>query len=195
MFSSAEGSNNPPKLDHFFIEPVKNYESVEIKKDIEISKIGKSQQRKTVIKKPIISNKKKLIHSPDSSNLSKINEFENDLHSVVWIASSKKLKSSILEALSSYSGPLMKITSGHRHWGGKGHKAGRAIDIHYTEDIADFLDSEQGQEWLTAHHLEFFIEDKKKSTKDNLPERFHQYWRHIPWATNIHIHINELNYD
>lgn len=108
------------------------------------------------------------------------------------LVSTKKVKAVLLEAVSelkSIAYGKVQITSGFRNWGGKKHRIGQAIDISYDEDFIYFLLSDKGKEWLNTHNLEFFIEDKRRSTKNTLPEEFLPHWRYISHATNLHIHL------
>jgi len=84
------------------------------------------------------------------------------------------------------------ITSGRRNSGYRRslHRCGKAVDIHYDTDFIDWLLSKDGSSWLESHNLEFFIEDRKASSKNKLPERFKHKFRWIPWATQLHIHMN-----
>ena len=105
----------------------------------------------------------------------------------------KGVKNTLLEAveeLKNNAHGRVLITSAHRHWGGKNHRIGKALDFHYNEDFIDFLLSEEGEKILNKYNLEFFIEDNKRKTFSSLPPAFQTKWRFVPWATNIHIHMN-----
>lgn len=108
------------------------------------------------------------------------------------LVSTKRVKAALLEAISelkSIAYGRVQITSGFRNWGGKKHRIGQALDISYDEDFIYWLISEKGEEWLNTHNLEFFIEDKRRSTKNTLPEEFLPHWRYISHATNLHVHL------
>lgn len=109
-----------------------------------------------------------------------------------YLVSTKGIKKQLIESveqLKTIAEGSIKITSGHRHWGGKKHRKGEAVDISYDETFIYWLISEAGQNWLKESDLSFFVEDNKKSTKNTLPSVFLPYWRHIPWATGKHIHL------
>lgn len=111
-------------------------------------------------------------------------------NTVSWQASRNKINNTIIEALENYRGPELIVTSGHRHWGGPDHRKGHAVDIHYTIDVLNYLTSEVGEAFLNLYNLEFFVEDKKRKTKNDIPNNALPHWRWIPWATGLHIHLN-----
>jgi hypothetical protein len=106
----------------------------------------------------------------------------------VWSYKSRKseeskLDTSLQKAIKTYTGPLMKISSGKRYNGYKKslHRCGKAIDASYDRKVVNWLLSPQGKEWALENKVRWFTEDNKKRQLPN--------FRLIPWATSIHIHI------
>ena len=166
-------------------------ENKEIKKENretkQIKYFKRRKSRDIVISRP---EKKESYNLVDSFTISAHIEDKKVFNKNNWLASKKNVKEDILKAVDSFSGPSLTITSGYRNWGGKYHRIGKAIDISYSEEIAYFLNSEEGKTWLELNNLEFFIEDKHEATQEKIPNELIQYWRCISWATALHIHIN-----
>lgn len=100
----------------------------------------------------------------------------------------------LIEALQSFNGPKVKITSLRRNWSSKSqHNHGRAVDLEFDNALILWLVSEQGQSWLNDHGLNFYIEDKPHSRK-LLPYKedatTSPYVFENPHATGAHIHLN-----
>lgn len=91
--------------------------------------------------------------------------------------------------LKDFNCPSFTITSTYRCWGGKKHRIGKAIDVHYTKEMTSWLVSEDGIKWLKEYNLIFYIEDWKPSSKKKLSEKELEHWRWVGHATNLHIHI------
>ena len=174
------------------------YEIMELKK-LENKTITKEntkekQNRHTLKRKTkniVISRKesRKADSKLDSSTISPYIEDKLFFNKNHWIASPKGVNFQLIEALNTYQGPSLTITSGHRNWGARDHKDGIAVDISYSEDIVQYFMTD-GQDWLDNYNLEFFIEDRHEATSSKIPESFRHHWRLISWATGLHIHIN-----
>lgn len=69
-------------------------------------------------------------------------------------------------ALETYEGPKSKVSSLKRHKRNKSdHNHGNAADFEFSDDMINYLVSENGKAWLKAHGLYFYIEAKPWSEK------------------------------
>lgn len=97
------------------------------------------------------------------------------------------------DALKSYLGPKVGITSLRRHWGTKSqHEKGKAVDMEFSRELIDYLVSPEGQNWLVSHNLKFYIETRPgrhtiKPYKAN--PKYAPYVFENPRATGDHVHI------
>lgn len=96
-------------------------------------------------------------------------------------------------ALDSYNGPKVLITSLVRHWSNKSaHAHGKAADYNWSEELISYLVTEGGKEWLKAHSLMYYIEDRPGSKK-LLPYKNSEIHKEFvfenPHATGPHVHI------
>lgn len=96
-------------------------------------------------------------------------------------------------ALEDYKGPQVKINSLKRHYNRKSdHYWGKAVDLEFSQDLINWLISEDGQTWLIAYDLHFYIEGKpgsqkvRKYLKDPATA---SYVFFNPEATGNHVHI------
>lgn len=100
---------------------------------------------------------------------------------------------SLKSSLQTYSGPRAEINSLRRHWGTKSqHECGKAVDFKWDEDLIEYLVGEEGQNWLKAHNLMFYIEDKPGSKylkKYKESELHKEYVFENKNCTGKHIHI------
>lgn len=106
----------------------------------------------------------------------------------------KGFSNSLLEALNTYKGPKITVSSGVRKHSRKSkHYHGNAIDIHWDESAKHFImwcNTDEGEAWLEENQLQFFVEDKYDSTKEQLGY-FSKYFRKISWASGLHIHLEK----
>jgi len=111
----------------------------------------------------------------------------------LWGTKNTNIHDDLEEALISYSGPKVKITSLRRHWGTSSkHECGKAVDMEFCHDLIDWLVSEQGQSWCETHNLKFYIEAKPKAKvlqPYKSSEVYAAYVFENPHATGPHIHI------
>lgn len=102
---------------------------------------------------------------------------------------SKRLK----DALNTYTGPNIKITSLRRHFNRKSqHFHGNAVDMEFSHELIEYLVSNEGQEWLDFNNLMFYIEDVPGSrllVRYQSDEKYAKYVFENPNATGEHIHI------
>jgi hypothetical protein len=105
-----------------------------------------------------------------------------------------RIDSTLYTALANYNGPESVINSLRRSWKGKSkHNVGKAVDMGLTNDLVEYLISEEGEKWLKDHNLKYFIEGKPGSrvvssyTKDPRTSRFVKF---NPDATGDHIHMH-----
>lgn len=96
-------------------------------------------------------------------------------------------------ALSMYKGPAATINSLKRHYNRKSdHFHGNAVDFTFCDTLIKYLVSDEGQTWLSAHNLYFFIEGRPGSRKVAGYLRDEITARHVffnPNATGDHIHL------
>lgn len=70
------------------------------------------------------------------------------------------------DALSDYRGPGVKVNSLRRHFNKHSdHFSGNAADFEFSNEMIQYLVSEDGQNWLVAWNLYFFIEGRPGSRK------------------------------
>jgi len=108
-----------------------------------------------------------------------------------------QVNNNLREALKTYTGPKIKITSLKRHRNNKSrHNIGLAADFEFSHELILWLVSEEGTKWRDQHHIEFFIEGRpgsKKLVPYKLDEQFSKYVFENPFAegrTGDHIHIH-----
>lgn len=103
------------------------------------------------------------------------------------------VNTTFINALTSYKGPKVKITSLVRHWNNKSqHGHGKAVDMEFSHDLINWLISEEGQQWLGANNLMFYIEAKPGSPalkQYKSSEPYSKYVFENPSATGPHVHI------
>lgn len=96
-------------------------------------------------------------------------------------------------AMDTYEGPTVLITSLVRHWNCKSaHAHGKAVDYNWSEALIDYLVTSKGKEWLAAHSLMYYIEDRpgsKKLLPYKASEIHSKFVFENPHATGPHIHI------
>jgi hypothetical protein len=97
-------------------------------------------------------------------------------------------------ALTDYSGPDIMITSLKRHYNRKSkHFCGNAVDLQFRHELIEWLVSEDGQRWLSAHNMLFYIEGRpgsRKLIRYKSDKIYSKYILENPHATGDHIHIN-----
>ena len=100
-----------------------------------------------------------------------------------------KLKS----VLENYNGPKPLVTSLRRNWNTKSqHNHGKAVDFAWSEDMIDYLVSDEGQRFLEKFNLTFYIEDKPGSKRLNKYLKDAKYKKYVFQNRNCtgpHIHI------
>jgi len=98
-------------------------------------------------------------------------------------------------ALEDYRGPQVKVSSLRRHYNQKSdHFHGKAVDLEFSKDLIDWLVSEDGQVWLSAYNLYFYIEGKPGSSKVKRYLSDPQTAKYVFFnenATGNHIHVGE----
>lgn len=108
-------------------------------------------------------------------------------------ASDKRVDRLMFEALATYNGPSCTITSMRRLSNpASKHFSGKAVDIKITDELIEYLTSDDGRKWLAMYGLDFYIEDNRKSSRlrrylDNPLTRPH--CKVIPWASGLHVHL------
>lgn len=72
----------------------------------------------------------------------------------------------IQNALETYKGPKVLVTSLKRNWNRKSdHFHGNAVDFEFSHDMIMYLISEEGRQWLEENGLYFYIEGRPGSKK------------------------------
>ena len=96
-------------------------------------------------------------------------------------------------ALLMYSGPAATISSLKRHYNCKSdHYHGNAVDFAWCDVVINYLISDEGQAWVKAHGLYFFIEGRPGSRKVAAYLKNEVAAKHVffnPSATGNHIHL------
>lgn len=96
-------------------------------------------------------------------------------------------------ALSEYTGPKVKVNSLRRSCNrSSAHYHGKAADFELSQELVDWLLSDEGEKWRTSHNLLFYIEGKpgsKRVRKYLNDPRSAKYVFFNPRATGDHIHI------
>jgi hypothetical protein len=96
-------------------------------------------------------------------------------------------------ALLLYSGPAATISSLKRHYNCKSdHYHGNAVDFAWCDVLINYLISDEGQAWVKAHGLYFFIEGRPGSRKVAAYLKNEVAAKHVffnPNATGNHIHL------
>lgn len=111
---------------------------------------------------------------------------------VVWTPVDTAISEDLRKALSSYTGPVVKINSLRRYGSGSKHCHGKAADLELTHVLVEYLLTDEGQQWLNEHKLEFYIEGKpgsRRVKKYKTDPRTDDYVFFNPKATGDHIHI------
>ena len=97
------------------------------------------------------------------------------------------------DILSSYSEPKVKLNSLRRHNDrGSRHYHGQAVDLELKHELVHFLISDEGQRWLGANNLMFYIEGNpnRKTAVQKYEEG--ETGKYVYWnrrATGDHIHL------
>jgi hypothetical protein len=103
------------------------------------------------------------------------------------------IHSKLKEVLENYNGPKPLVTSLRRSWNNESkHNHGKAVDFAWSEDMIDYLVSEEGQSFLDKFNLTFYIEDKPGSKRLNKYLNNKLYSKFVfpnPNCTGPHIHI------
>lgn len=96
-------------------------------------------------------------------------------------------------ALEAYGGPAATINSLKRHYNRKSdHFHGNAVDFSFCDGVIRYLVSAEGQTWLAAHSLYFYIEGRPGSRRVAgylRDETTAKYVFFNPNATGDHIHL------
>lgn len=112
---------------------------------------------------------------------------------ILWRVKSTDIHQELETALTSYTGPKVKITSLRRHWGTNSkHECGKAVDLELCPNLVSWLCTAEGVQWLETHNLKFYIEDRPGSRhldKYKEDELYHRYVFENKRATGPHIHI------
>lgn len=111
---------------------------------------------------------------------------------IVWTPVDTSISKELREALSSYAGPVVKINSLKRYGSKSKHCHGNAADLELTHVLVEYLLTDEGQQWLSEHKLEFYIEGKpgsRKVKKYTVDPRTEDYVFFNTNATGDHIHI------
>lgn len=104
-----------------------------------------------------------------------------------------KVSCALEDALASFNGPKVRITSLRRHWNSRSqHAHGNAVDFEWSTELIIYLGTAEGIAWLDAHNLMYYIEDRPgsrllrpyKQDPTTAPFVFEN-----PSATGPHIHI------
>lgn len=97
------------------------------------------------------------------------------------------------DALITFPGPKVRITSLRRNWNTHSqHNCGKAVDMEWSEELIDFLVTEEATTWLDQHNLMFYIEDRPGSVKLHKYKNDLKYSKYVfenPHATGPHVHV------
>lgn len=105
-----------------------------------------------------------------------------------------KISTQLEAALADFDGPKVRITSLRRYWNTYSqHAHGNAVDFEWSPELISYLGTPEGIEWLNAHNLMYYIEDRPGSRllipyKQNAATA--QYVFENPSATGPHVHIS-----
>lgn len=103
------------------------------------------------------------------------------------------VSNTLKSVLTTYTGPAATISSLKRHYNCKSdHYHGNAVDFAWCDVLINYLISDEGQAWLSAHNLYFFIEGRPGSRKVAAylkNEVAAKYVFFNPSATGNHIHL------
>lgn len=103
------------------------------------------------------------------------------------------VSSLLKEALTTFPGPKVRITSLRRNWNSNSqHNHGKAVDMEWSEELIDFLVTEEGSTWLSSHNMMFYIEDRPGSVKLRKYKQDPKYSEFVfenPHATGPHVHL------
>lgn len=104
-----------------------------------------------------------------------------------------RIHGTLEKALLDYNGPKVPISSLRRHGTVSKHCCGKAVDFAWSQELIDYLVSEEGTAWRVAHGINFYIEDKpgsKKLTPYKNNPTYNKFVFENARASGPHIHLN-----
>ncbi len=114
------------------------------------------------------------------------------LNFVVWEPVDTSVTQEFYVALREYAGPVVRLNSLKRPGKKSKHCHGNAADLELTHELVEYLLTEEGQDWLFNHQLQFYIEGKpgsRKVRKYYSDPKYSNFVFFNSHATGDHIHV------